>query len=652
MRFPKALHNKFSSNYNQEDIENIFNKERFRIEFTPQELDLLQEIFTKSHSVEFKSNQDYIKFMNRETKNRFAKTKMIYAYRLLLQENKIERNINLERYMKFKNTRGNSGILQITTMMSGQIFGQFDEDIESDENYPDDFGSLMKTRFLNKSDMIANGGCPFKCIYCPLEKTVDENGNIIITQPRSYVTPEPANQRATQNKHHPVGQVFERLYTFEKMGHLSPTPEYPAKIEFMISGGTFNFFPVKYITWFTTMCYYALNVYYDYTMTGNLRDPLSLDEEQKINETAQIRMIGLTIETRPDFMDINVIRFFRRLGVTRVQIGVQHTDDEILKKVKRDCTNEKNEDGNEILMNNGFKVDNHWMLDLYGSSPAKDREMIEYLFQNQHYAVDQIKIYPTMVIEHSELYDMYQSGEYKPYSELEDGRYIKELITFFLKKVPYYMRVNRVIRDFFAEAVVGGVRNADMRKSVEDTLRDEGYTLKDIRCREIKDAEFDENDCHLFIEKYDSCNGINYFISYENKTRTKLYGFIRLRFNRSLKYVMLELIGHALIRELHVYGAHTGVNVGSGESDDKKTQHRGIGKKLLAKAEEIAAINGYENITVISGVGVKEYYRKQGYSDYHTYLTKSIDLPMKYHYLSFTCAILVMILAFFAIMFI
>jgi len=614
---------KFASDYDVSDIEGVFNKERFQINFTEEELQTLEKVFTNSHNVMFNSNQDYIKFMNKESRNRFAKTKMIKAYRLLLQQNKIERNINLEKYMKFKSTRSNSGILQITTMMTGQLFG--------DQND------------------IKNGGCPHKCTYCPLE-IIDG----VVTQPRSYRTEEPANQRASQNKHHPLGQVFDRLNTLEKMGHLSPEPENPAKIEFMISGGTFNFFPEDYIIWFTTMSYYALNVYYDYSITGKLRETLSLEEEQKINETSPIRMIGLTIETRPDYVtDKNdpykYIRFFRRLGVTRVQTGVQHVNDEILKKVKRDCTNEENKLGNRILMT-VFKVDNHWMTDLPGSTPEIDSAMIDYVFSEPDYAVDQLKIYPTMVIEYSELYDEYQRGDYVPYAESSPEK-MSEVLTKFLEKVPYYIRVNRVIRDFYAEAVVGGVKNADMRKTVEDSIKEKGIVLKDIRCREIKNGEFDSNDCHLFVERYESCGGINYFISYENKARTKLYGFIRLRFNLDTTYVLPELIDHAMIRELHVYGEHTGVNYGvnSDSTNTHHTQHRGLGKKLLAKAEEIASLNGYENISVISGVGVKEYYRKRGYSDYHTFMTKTIDMPLKYHLISFVGAMFVLLLAFFVL---
>lgn len=597
---------KFASTYTSSDIENIFaEKEAFRVNISQEDIENLKTAFIESHDHEFNSHQDYMKFMNMYTRNKFSKTALLKIYRQLLKQNEITRNLNIERYMKLKSTKGNSGILQITTMMAGQMFG--------DENN------------------IKNGGCPHKCTFCPLE-IIDG----IITQPHSYLTLEPANQRATQNKHHPLGQIFDRLNVFEKMGHLSPTPDTPAKIEFMISGGTFNFFPKDYIEWFTTMSFYAMNVYYDYILTGKFRDVMSLEEEQKINESAPIRMIGFTIETRPDYLSVDIVRFFRELGITRVQTGCQHVDNYILKISKRDCTNEENQEGNIILMQNGFKVDNHWMLALQETTAEMDLKMIEEIFSNPNYAVDQTKLYPTTVTPYSELHEMYQRGDYVPYYELDGGKEnIQKVIETYLEKVPYYMRVNRVVRDFYSDVVVAGVES-DMRNVAEKSLLEKGVILKDIRLREVKNADFNEEDCKMFIEKYEACAGTNYFISFENNYRTKLYGFIRLRFNKSEKYVLSELINCALIRELHVYGQHTGV----GDKENKQTQHRGLGKKLVAKAEEIAALNGYEKIVVISGIGVKDYYRKLGYSDYHTYLAKDIDLPMRYHYMIFTLAII------------
>lgn len=608
------FNNKFANNYTLPDIESIFNKERFKNDITSSELELMKTVFDQSEFININNEKDYTKFINILSK-RFNKSKIIKGYRQLVKDDKIKRNYNLEHYMKLKNTRGNSGILQVTVFTSPDYFG--------DKNN-------------NK-----NGNCPHQCIYCPLE--VDNDGNP--TQPRSYLSTEPGNKRAIQNKHHPVGQIFDRLNTLEKMGHISVMPDNPAKIEFMISGGTFNYYPEDYIIWFSTMCYYALNTYYDYTLNGSLRDHFSLEEEQNINETAYIRMIGLTIETRPDMLlglnnDFKYIRLFRKIGVTRVQIGTQHVDNDILKYIKRGCTNEQNQIGNIILMQNGFKVDNHWMLDLPSSTPDQDTEMIDYIFECENYWVDQLKIYPTMVTPFSKIEEMFNKGEYVPYADI-DIKKLEDVIIHFKKHIPYFMRINRVIRDIPPESIIGGVNCPEMRQRIEKKMLENGYKCKCIRCREIKNQEFDDQDCLLFIDKYRSCTGINYFISYENKTRTILYGFLRLRFNLTDDYLLEELKGHAIIRELHVYGTHTNVS----SHKEKSTQHRGLGKKLITIAENLAKFYNFENITVISGIGVKEYYRKLGYTDYHTYMTKKIDVNNKTYKIIDIILILILIIA-------
>ena len=588
----------FANNYESADIDRIFNKENFHINISEDELDIMKNVFIKSHAYSITTNAEYIKFMNKEIHNRIPKIKLIKGYRILLQNKQIEHNLNLERFMKLKGVRGNSGIIQITVFTSPYQFGMKDD--------------------------IKRGGCPHDCYYCPFEK--DINGTP--TQPRSYLSTEPGNMRATQNKHHPVGQIFDRLNTLEKMGHISSIADSSAKIEFMISGGTFNFYPIDYIIWFCTMCYYAMNVYYDYTLNGQVREPFTLEEEQHINETSFIRMIGLTIESRPDYLlskddPLQYIRLFRRIGVTRVQIGTQHIDNFILKYVNRGCTNEQNQEGNKILMQNGFKVDNHWMLDLPSSSPKQDMDMIDYISKNDNYHVDQLKIYPTMVTEHTRIYDWYRDGTYKPYAEEDFGSKLIDVIIHFKCNIPYFTRINRIIRDIPPESIYGGVNCPDMRQHIVKKMVQNNAYCKCIRCREIKDGEFNENDCYLYCDKYNACDGINYFISYENKSRTKLYGFLRLRFNQSTKYMLQELQDYAIIRELHVYGNHTGVG-----DNTNQTQHRGLGKNLIAKAEEIASLNGYTKIMVISGVGVRGYYRKLGYTDFHTYMVKDIVSDM------------------------
>lgn len=607
----------FANNYDAYDIENIFDKEMFRINITDDELKLMKDTFIKSLNFDFDSHQSYMKFMNKELHNRFPKTKMIHAYRMLLKSGDIQRNYNLERFMKLKGTRGNSGIVSVTVFTSPYQFG--------DKNN------------------IKNGGCPMNCHYCPFEK--DANG--VPTQPRSYLSTEPGNKRATQNKHHPVGQIFDRLNTLEKMGHVSSIPDESSKVDFIVSGGTFNFYPEDYIIWFSTMAYFAMNVYYDYKLTGILREPYSLEEEQKINETAPIRMIGFTIETRPDYLTtkddyFKYIRLFRRIGVTLVQIGTQHTDNQILKYINRGCTTEQNKQGNKLLKKNGFKVVNHWMLDLPSSSPEKDIKMIDDFINDPDYQVDQWKVYPTEVTPFTKILEWYNDGTYKPYAEEDNGEKLENVIIYLKERVPYYTRIIRVIRDIPPESIYGGISCPDMRKNILEKMAKSGKVCKCIRCREVKDGNFDINDCHLFVEKYYSCDGDEYFISYENKNRTKLYGFIRLRLNKSYNDVLPELYDYALIRELHVYGQHTAI----GNKENNKTQHRGLGKKLIAKAEEIAALNGFEKIAIIAGVGVREYYKKIGYVEQFTYMVKNIDLPMKYHIFSFVLAMLIFIIVF------
>lgn len=653
----------FAYDYDPSDIKGIFNKQNFNIKFLDGDLELLQKVFTKSNDIHFNCSKDYDKFIVAECRHRFKKTSLYGAYHILLKEKKIVRNKNLERFMKFKATRGNSGIVSITTFMKGSLLGQSEKSAKTDDRL--------------KSVKIKSGGCPEDCAYCP-----DEKINGVRIQPRSYLSEEPGNARAAQNKHHPVGQVFDRANTLEKMGHISCFPNDSTKIEFIISGGTFNFFPEDYIVWYVTCTYYALNVYYDYKLTQEfgelhkLRDMLSLEEEQLINETASLRMIGLTIETRPDrLVDPNdkykIVRFFRRLGVTRVQIGVQTTDDDTLRFVNRNCTNAQNMEGIRVLLENGFKCDIHLMLDL-PKDPSKsvnidekqkkkfmklistlqdeidepipeyhlnsllgDLKMIDEVILNENLQADQWKVYPTIVTQFTKIHDWYYNGTYKPYAEFADGKLLELCIIYLKSIIPEYIRINRIIRDMPVEVIHGGISCPNMRDNISKKMKELGLVCKCERCREVKDKVC--TNYKLFTTKYESSGGTEYYISFENENRTELYGKIRLRLNKSndTKYMMPELEGCALIRELHVYGQMVSIGTDT-DSDLTKTktkphtQHKGFGKKLLKEAEKIAYLNGFEKIIVISGVGVKEYYRKQEFVDYHTYMIKYVYPPEEY----------------------
>jgi len=597
----KIFNSKFNNNFNFNDIKNIFNKKFKKIHIDPVLLEHLIIVFNESHNITFKSYRDLTSFlhkMRRKLKyNIFvSKPKLYKHYRILIKDKKIKSNYQLEKFMKLKGSRSRSGVISVTIFTTGSLMGQNGDIINN--------------------DIIKSGGCPMDCFYCPFEK--DENG--VPTQPRSYLSTEPGNMRATQNKHHAAGQVYDRLHSLEIMGHINPDKKNASKIEMIISGGTFNFYPEKYIIWFTTCAYFACNTYYNWY---SMRPMLSLSEEKNINETALIRIIGLTVETRPDYItpynkklknkiDFSTIKLFRNIGVTRVQIGIQSTKDKILKKINRQCTNKQNKLGIRRLKQNGFKTDIHIMFDLPGSSPEIDKEVVDEIISCSDYQADQWKLYPTETTPYTKIREWYENGDYKPYAEDNSkGRSYKlvEVIIYTMSKIPEYIRINRVVRDIPHKSIIGGLQFSNLRQIVKHKMDKEGIICKDIREREVKLKDIDYNDIILTDLVYKSSSGIEHFISYTSKNKKILYGFIRLRFNKEWYDVLNCLKYCSLIRELHVYGQHTGV----GQKKKGASQHMGLGSKLLKQAEYISFKNGYKKIAIISGVGVRNYYKKKGY---------------------------------------
>lgn len=608
----KIFSKEFASDYTFTDLiksKKIDKKYSFKVDNLL--LKILENIIPISHKYKFNSYKDLDKFFIKMKKKfgkeygklmSLKKSIIIYHYRKLCKENKIKRNYNLEKFLKLCGSRSRSGVISVTIFTKGEL--------------------------LNDKNKIKTGGCPMDCHYCPFEK--DENG--VATQPRSYLSTEPGNLRATQNKHHPVGQVYDRIKQLENTGHISDNKKDISKIECIISGATFSFYPKDYITWFVTCMYYAYNTYYDWE---KMRKMGSLEEEKKINETCSLRVIGLTIETRPDYItpkkkglkDVNFeeLKFFRKLGVTRVQIGIQTTDNYILKKINRKCTNEMNKIGIRRLKQNGFKTDIHIMLDLPYSSPEKDKRVIDEIIYDPNYQADQWKIYPTETTPYTKIREWYLEGKYKPYSE--DNEYgtaykLVDVIIYAMKKVPNYVRVNRVVRDFPHKSIDGGLKYSNARQLVKEKMDLLKIKCKDIREREIKNKDIDLSDIKLNIDKYNSSSGEEYFISYTNRKKDVLYGFIRLRLNKEYIDVLDSIKNCALIRELHVYGNHTPV----GMKINNRVQHLGLGKSLIKKAEEISIKNKYKKIAVISGVGVRNYYKKKGYKlGEDEYMFKKLD---------------------------
>lgn len=648
----------YDTNVTIEDIEDIFSSDMNLVNVSDTEIEEIFPVMNSLTKREYKTNKQFESSLPMSIKAKYRKIKLISAYRQLIRSKRMARAPNLEKHLRVKGSRSNSGIISITSMMSPRSF-------------------------RTKND-IKNSGCNYDCYYCPQER--DSEGNP--TQPRSYLTSEPACQRGSQNGFHPVLQVFDRVSSLERQGHICAFPDVcSSKIEFIISGGTFCNFPIDYVIWYVTSTYYALNVYYDYILTGEFREMLSLEEEQRINETVVLRMIGLTIETRADTIwgekmisrsssgstvrennPYAVVQYFRRLGVTRVQIGVQHTDNAVLKYINRGCTNEQNKEGIRILKENGFKVDIHLMLDLpmpampswkvpgvrpehealladldqeldepipdeFRSVVLRDLVMCDNVIEDPDLQVDQWKIYPCETVEFTKIKEWYDEGTYRPYAEFANGRLLEEVIIYLKLRVHQYIRINRVIRDIPGHDIVGGINRPDMRCQIESRMRTRGQKCRCIRCREVKGDAYDSTRKPVLnVQKFTSSHGTEYFISFDSADGNTLYGLCRMRVNPSApKYADPILKGCAQIRELHVYGIHAGLgDTISADSAGNQTQHRGLGRRLLDYAERLAVTeHGIRSMVVIAGVGVKEYYRKHGYTDYHTYLRKSLPVAME-----------------------
>lgn len=469
--------------------------------------------------------------------------------------------------------------------------------------YPDDeFG--VKQKF----------SCKWDCFYCPHEPG----------QPRSYLHDEPAVLRANQNQFDPVMQFLDRVYALAEKGH--PVD----KIELIVLGGTWESYPLGYRERFCRDIYYAANTLYE-----QKRERKSLLDEQKLNENASCKIIGLTLETRPDTITTESIKQLRSYGCTRVQLGVQHTDDHILKKINRQCTTSAVKDSIRLLKNACFKIDIHIMPNLPGSSPEKDDNMFDEILNDADLQADQWKIYPCEIVPWTKIKKWHESGAYVPYGEHE----LQEVIIRIKSKIHPWIRLNRIIRDIPSQYIVGGVSIPHMRDQILSIMKGRNLQCRCIRCREICDSQFDLQSMKFKCREYKSSGGKEFFLSFEDAGE-RLVGFLRLRLSDS--YTLDSIQGCAMIRELHVYGqmlptTHTTPLSG-------KSQHLGFGSRLLVEAERIAQKHGYGRICVISGVGTREYYRKRGYATLNEnyYLEKTIPAISSYFEIFFSLSLSIM----------
>ena len=449
--------------------------------------------------------------------------------------------------------------------------------------------------------------CPGKCAYCPTEPGV----------PQSYLSNEPAVMRAIRCGYDPYKQVQLRLKALEANGHE------PTKIELIVIGGTWSVLPGSYKFWYITRCFKAANEYggritnYELRITNKIQKlKQQLLREQKKNEDAKYKIIGITLETRPDYINEKELWQMRELGATRVELGVQAIDDKILKLNKRGHGIAEIARATELLKNFGFKVTYHIMPGLPGATAKKDLAMFKKLFTDARFQPDQLKFYPTVVTRGSLLYRWWRAGKYKPYSD----KVLQNLIVNCKKIVPSYVRIIRLIRDIPGESIVAGNLITNLRQ----VMKDRGVACKCIRCREVKE-KLEVRSKKLKIIKYKASSGIEYFLSYESKDGKVLYGFLRLRLlTQNAKRKTYNALGDAaLVRELHVYGEL--VPVGAETRRSASVQHAGLGKMLMREAEKIARVKGYKKIAAIAGIGVRQYYRKLGYKLRESYMVKNLS---------------------------
>lgn len=525
-------------------------------------IEAIEELIKKAEGTVY--NRDDLSSLKRVLSTKYKINSLLNAdiikeYKRLLLAKKIKANLILENILRKRSIRTMSGVAPVAVLTKA---------------YP----------------------CPGTCAYCPRQEDV----------PVSYLANEPAVMRAIRCDYQPYTQVISRLRALENNGH------HPEKIEIIVIGGTWSYFPEKYKYWYILNCFKAAN---DYKERGALvkdyyRTNLKLEEikellkkEQKRNEKARYRIIGLTLETRPDYINKKEVEEMRVLACTRVEMGVQAVDDRILTLNKRGHGVKEIATATALLKNYGFKITYHLMPALPGSNPKLDLKLFARLFTDERFQPDQIKFYPTVVVKGSLLYDWYLQGKYKPYSD----KVLQNLILKCKALVPEYVRIIRLIRDIPAESIVAGNKITNLRQLIQQ----QGAICRCIRCREAKEGVI--KDYKINIQEYAASNGQEFFISVDSLDNKTLYGFCRLRLDDN------SLVAPALIRELHVYGELMPVG------GKARVQHRGLGRKLIEQAEKIALSQKKEEMAIISGVGVRGYYRKFKYRLKNGYMVKKLS---------------------------
>jgi elongator complex protein 3 len=488
--------------------------------------------------------------------------------------------------------------------------------------------------------------CPGKCIFCPND----------VRMPKSYLSDEPGAQRAANNHFDPYLQTWNRLAAFDATGH--PID----KVELIVLGGTWSFYPEAYQIHFVQRCLEAMNDFgegrdrraevdamapdferIDATVRGELfaenpynqritrflrenqggslllahegSDWKSLRRVQRQNESAGARCVGLVLETRPDHIDEAEVLRLRRLGATKVQLGVQSLDDAILLANRRGHDVAATRRAFDLLRRAGFKLHAHWMANLLGATPASDRRDFLRLFEDEAFRPDELKLYPCSLIETAELMGPWRRGEWHPYDDAE----LLDVVAGSLPHVPRWCRVTRVIRDISSDDIVAGNKRTNFRQVAEAEVARRGGRLVEVRHREIRGESFDDAALQLRETGYEVASGREIFLELVT-AGDRIVGFLRLSLPKEDSFVP-ELGRHALVRELHVYGGAVQIGAAAGG----RAQHRGLGARLLDAAEEIARTTGYDTLSVISAIGTRDYYRRQRFRDGDLYQHRTLS---------------------------
>ena len=531
------------------------------------------DFFTEKNFYKLKNE-----FSSEFTVSNLRNIDLIEAYRELISSGEIEKNTKLERLISRRKIRSESGVSVITCLTKPFA-------------------------------------CPGKCVYCPTEPNM----------PKSYLSNQPAAMRAVLNKFDPFNQVQNRLSSLMVTGHD------PSKVEIIIIGGTWSFLPQDYQEEFIQDVYNGLNQKIDKNdidKTGNFfkvptiekHENLSLEEALLKNETADHRCVGMTLETRPDFITVDEVKRFRKYGCTRVELGVQSLDDKVQEITKRGHNTETVRKATQLLRDAGFKIAYHLMPGLPGSNLEKDMKTVRDAFTDPDFLPDLVKFYPCMVTKFSELEEIWKAGNFTALTD-ED---LKPLLLEMKKLVPRYTRITRLIRDIPSESITAGCKTINLRQLIHNDMKKKNILCNCIRCREIKADEILEKNIEMKRLNYKANHGDEIFLTFDETEKDKLISLLRLRIPSQYftkeKHFLEELEGCALIREIHTYGLHTIVGDSTGNS-----QHFGFGRKLLAEAERIAKDEyGMKKMAVIAGTGVREYYRKFGYELEGTYMVKNL----------------------------